>query len=546
MVPRYLINFDSEKLSQSTSDLLIIGSGVAGLSVALRASKFCQITLLTKSELGEATTRYAQGGIAAAVGEGDSPEYHLKDTIEAGDGLCDPRAVRTLVEEGPARLRELIDFGAHFDLTGNHLSLSLEGGHSLPRVAHARGDATGREVELALVNAVRKNPQVEAYENIFVLDLLTHQDRCIGAIAFEPFGAKFRLFIAKAVILAAGGMGQLFKVTTNPSISTGDGIAMSYRAGAEIVDLEFIQFHPTALYEDGNPRFLITEAIRGEGAVLRDIRGQRFMDGVHPLADLAPRDVVVRQMIKVMKANGNDHLYLDATVIPRDSLKKNFPTIYQKCLQAGIDISKDLIPVAPAAHYMSGGVRTNLNGRTNLPGLYACGEVACTGIHGANRLASNSLLEGLVLSKRISDVLNQDLAELSLKLTEMAVSHSSPKRGKTVSLEQERRKLQETMTNKVGVIRSRKSLEEAAKIVESMKDILDIQFNSVDGFELQNMILLAKLIIRAALTREESRGVHYRDDFPKVDDTKWRKRIVFKDTEQGMRVRFEEVAYGDK
>lgn len=544
MIPRYLINFDLEKLPKSISDVLVIGSGVAGLSVALRAGEFCRVSLLTKSELGETTTRYAQGGIAAAVGEGDSPEYHFKDTIEAGDGLCDPTAVRILVEEGPARLKELIAFGAHFDFTGNHLSLSLEGGHSMPRVVHARGDATGREVELALVNAVRKNPQIEIYENIFVLDLFTHNGHCVGALTFG-FSGTPQLFLAKAVVLAAGGMGQLFKVTTNPPISTGDGIAMSYRAGAEIADVEFIQFHPTALYENGNPRFLITEAIRGEGAVLRDARGRRFMDEVHPLADLAPRDTVVREMVKAMKSDRKDYLFLDATSIPSDKLKKSFPTIYQKCLRSGIDISKDYIPVAPAAHYMSGGLWTNLEGKTNLPGLYACGEVACTGVHGANRLASNSLLEGLVLGKRISDILNQDLAKASITLDQITISYQYPRRNKKVKVDQVRQKLQETMTSKVGVIRSKTSLEEATNVIESMSSILDVQFNSVEGFELQNMILLAKLIIRAALMREESRGAHYRDDFPKVDDTKWRKRIVFKDTEQGMRVRFEEVAYGD-
>jgi L-aspartate oxidase len=539
MIPRYLINFDSKNVSQSSSTVLVVGSGIAGLSVALRTSEFCDVALITKSELGETATRYAQGGIAAALGEGDSPRLHLQDTLEAGKGLCDEDAVKVMVTEGPECLRELMELGARFDFSGGRLSLSLEGGHSVPRVAHAGGDATGREVELALVAAVEGNPRISREENVFAVDLISDEERCRGVIAFDIEERRFHIFFARAVILAAGGMGQMYKVTTNPAISTGDGIAMALRAGAELADVEFVQFHPTAFYAGSNPRLLITEALRGEGAYLRDHQGQRFMLGAHPLAELAPRDAVVQQMVKVMKAGGEDHVFIDATHLAAEDLRKNFPTIFSKCLENGIDISKDWIPVAPAAHYMSGGVRTDLSGRTSLRGLYACGEVACTGIHGANRLASNSLLEGLVFSRRISRALPGDLEGL-------ASSSSNPlgfdqlQRKAELGVEARRKELQEVMTSCVGVARNELGLQAALDFLKEKEDILKYEIGEPAGFELQNMIEVASMVATSSLERRESRGVHFREDFPASSEG-FRKHISLRKENAKLSVHFQEL-----
>ncbi|MBI4743818.1 MAG: L-aspartate oxidase [Actinobacteria bacterium] len=537
MIPRYLINFDSDKIPKSVSDVLVIGSGIAGLSIALRIGADFKVTLLTKSELGETTTRYAQGGVAAAVGENDSPESHFKDTIEAGQGLCNEEAVKILVSEGPARLRELIEFGAKFDFNNGKISLSREGGHSVARVAHARGDATGSEIEATLVSLVRKNSGINIKENVFVLDLITQEDKCIGVITYK-YPDEIEIFYANVVVLAAGGMGQLYKVTTNPPIATGDGAAMACRAGAEISDVEFIQFHPTAFYANENPRFLITEALRGEGAYLIDYDGNRFMLGVHPLAELAPRDIVTREMFRTMTSTNKDFLFLDATRIPIEKLKSNFPTIYRHCLDNGIDISKDMIPVAPAAHYMSGGVSSDMNGRTTLPGLYVCGESACTGVHGANRLASNSLLEGLVVSKRICDILPSEIKELKTDFEKVSVSYRLPRGYSKADVLEVRDYLQKLMTDNVGVVRTEKALKLALDAIESAEDILELEFNSVSGFELQNMILAAKLIARSAFERRETRGVHFREDFPLKDDLNWKKHSVLKLNEGKMEVSF--------
>lgn len=540
MIPRYLINFNSSSLSQSFSTVLVIGSGIAGLSVALRTAEFCDVTLLTKSELGETTTRYAQGGIAAALSEEDSPKLHLKDTMDAGKGLCDEDAVEVLVNEGPECLAELMEFGARFDFSGDKLSLSLEGGHSVARVAHAGGDATGREVELALVAAVEGNLRIRRGEDIFAVDLLTDGDRCVGVLAFDERKRRFQIFYARAVVLASGGMGQAYKVTTNPAVSTGDGMAMAFRAGAKLADVEFVQFHPTAFYSGDNPRFLITEALRGEGAFLKDHKGRRFMLGAHPLAELAPRDIVVREMIRAMRENGKNYLFVDATHILAEDLRKNFPTIFTKCLESGIDISKDLIPVAPAAHYMSGGVRTDISGRTSLRGLYACGEVACTGIHGANRLASNSLLEGLVFSRCISRILPQDLKGRLAVFSEPEVLFSCSRRNAVVDVHAARTELQEMMMSSVGVVRNKKDLRAALEFLQRREEILEKEFENPSDFELQNMLEVALLVVTAALKRKESRGVHYREDYPASSD-EYRKHIVLEREESGLNVQWQEL-----
>ncbi|MDQ3945926.1 MAG: L-aspartate oxidase, partial [Actinomycetota bacterium] len=381
------------------TDVLVLGAGVAGLSVALAAARHgLSVTLLTKAPLGASATRYAQGGVAAALSPPDSPELHFSDTLSAGGGLCDTDAVRVLCAEGPDRLRELFATGAVFDREGGALALAREGGHSLARVVHAGGDATGAEVERALVAAVRA-AGVEVAEGWLALELEVHGGGATGVTARSPVGEE-RVVGARHVVLASGGAGQLFSVTTNPMLSTGDGVAMSLRAGAAVADVEFMQFHPTALHDPGMPRPLLSEALRGEGAVLRDDAGVAFMAAEHPLGDLAPRDVVARAIAGRLAERGLDHLWLDATGV--DGFPARFPTIWTACRTVGLDPTRDWLPVAPAAHYLCGGVVTDLDGATSLPGLWACGEVACTGVHGANRLASNSLLEGLVFGHRVT------------------------------------------------------------------------------------------------------------------------------------------------
>lgn len=509
-------------------DLVVVGSGVAGLSTALRAARRYRVALLTKSTLTTTATRFAQGGVASALSPGDTPELHFQDTIKAGKGLCEEEAVWILVREGPMRIMELIEeVGTHFDMADGHLDLTTEGGHSRARVAHAGGDATGSEIEASLTRRLFYNKRLDIFENHFAVDLVTAGSRCLGVLGMDAEDGSMHYFRAPVTVLAMGGMGQLYAVTTNPEICTGDGVSMALRAGAEVADLEFMQFHPTSLHLPETPRWLISEALRGEGAVLVDHTGRRIMEGVHPLKDLAPRDTVVNEMVRVMKDLDRDHLFLDATGIPPDRLKERFPTIYRHCLEAGIDITQDPIPVSPAAHYMSGGVVTDMKGRTRVKGLYACGEVACTGVHGANRLASNSLLEGMVFSWRIVQDLQAGLNECREGLARAGGIGFKYRRSRLpVDIRLLRRFLQQMMLDCVGFRRSRESLEEAEAFLEKNLEVLQGEYLSPQGFELQNMITLAGLMTRAAILREESRGCHYRVDFPGQAEF-WRRHIVF-------------------
>jgi len=534
VIPRYLVNFDLEDLPGISCDLVVVGSGVAGLSTALRAARRFRVALLTKTTLTVTATRIAQGGIASALGADDSPELHFQDTIQAGKGLCEEEAVWTLVREGPMRITELIEeVGAHFDTVDGHLDLTIEGGHSRRRVAHAQGDATGSELEASLTRRLIYNKRLDVYEHYYVLDILTVDGRCAGVLGMDVEEGTINYFRAPAVVLAMGGMGQLYPVTTNPEICTGDGVPMALRAGAEVSDLEFLQFHPTSLHLPETPRWLISEALRGEGAIIVDHAGKRIMEGVHPLKDLAPRDTVVNEMVRVMKKTGIDHLYLDATHMPADKLKERFPTIYRHCLEAGVDITQVPIPVSPAAHYMSGGVVTDLNGMTRVKGLYACGEVACTGVHGANRLASNSLLEGLVFSWRIMQELPQAIEEGSRGLEKICeLKHKIRRSRLPVEINLLRPFLQQMMMDCVGFRRSREGLSEAWEFLAKNISVLQVEYVSPQGFELQNMITLATLMVRAALLREESRGCHYRVDYPGQAEF-WRKHIVFRKGERG-------------
>jgi L-aspartate oxidase len=494
------------------TDVLVLGSGGAGLSAAVRArAAGLSVTVLTKGELGWSATRYAQGGVAAAlVDDDDSPELHGSDTLAAGGGLNDPDAVRVLAAEGPTRVRELIALGAHFDLVDGSLARAREGGHSVPRVVHAGGDATGAEIERALGVAVQGSG-AEVREGWLVTDLLVADGRAAGVAAVDPQGTEHLLHAAHTVI-ATGGAGQCFAVTTNPRLSTGDGVAMALRAGVAVADLEFMQFHPTALHHPSMPRPLLSEALRGEGAILRDDKGEAFMAGEHPLADLAPRDVVARAISRRLNERGLDHLWLDGTGIV--GFETRFPTIWRACAMVGLDPTREWLPVAPAAHYLCGGVCTDLDGATTLPGLWACGEAACTGVHGANRLASNSLLENLVFAARVVEAINRGksspdstgvLRGIRLDSARSPVAPTpDPSTGVTAG-PPVRDELQRVMTRDAGVVRSAESLDRAAAALASM---------SPSGIEEANLLAVSSALVRAAAARCESRGTHTRSDFP--------------------------------
>jgi L-aspartate oxidase len=499
------------------TDLLVLGSGIAGLSAAVRAHRAgLSVALVTKGELGWSTTRYAQGGVAAALSElDDSPELHGSDTLTAGAGLCDTDAVRVLVGEGPARVRELIDLGTRFDRVDGELARAREGGHSVARVVHAGGDATGAEIERSLVTAVLESG-ADVRESCLATDLLVEQGRVTGVrvrVGPEPSGAHDGAepdeVRARHVLVATGGAGQCFAVTTNPPLSTGDGIAMAMRAGAAVADLEFMQFHPTALHDPAAmPRPLLSEALRGDGAIVRDEQGVAFMADEHPLADLAPRDVVARAISRRLNDRGLDHLWLDATAI--DDFPRRFPTIWRSAQGVGLDPQVDWLPVAPAAHYLSGGVCTDLDGATTLPGLWACGEAACSGVHGANRLASNSLLEGLVFASRAVEaiVAGKDRADDSGVMRGIDRSVSAAHSPVPVSLADGapvRDALQRLMTRDAGVLRSGESLARAAA------ELATLHATDVED---ANLLTVARVLVTAALAREESRGTHTRVDFP--------------------------------
>ena len=507
----------------ATADVIVVGSGIAGLTTALQCRTYgLSVLLVTKARVDEGSTKWAQGGIAAALGEGDSPEEHLTDTLEAGAGLCDVSAARVLVTEGPEAVRKLIERGAKFDTEDSgEISLTREGGHHRNRIIHAGGDATGAEVSRALLAAVHNDPEIEVVEHALVLDALKDADGEVCGVTLHVIGAGSRdgvgRALAKAVVLATGGLGQVFAQTTNPSVSTGDGVALALRAGAKVADVEFIQFHPTVLWLGDNSQGqqpLISEAVRGEGAYLLDDKGNRFMQGLHPLAELAPRDVVAIASMRVMNETGAHHVWLDVRHI--EGFEKRFPTIHASCLSHGIDPMKDLIPVAPASHYASGGVRVDLNGRTSVAGLYACGETACSGVHGANRLASNSLLEGLVFSARIA-------ADIAAHTPEPGTPIENSSR--EILLDPKvRADLQQSMSRGAGVLRSSDSLLKTSADLTRIEDRRSTE-PCVEAWEATNLFQLAQAILKAALIRQETRGSHWREDFPESSD-KWRTRIV--------------------
>ncbi|MGB8022360.1 MAG: L-aspartate oxidase [Candidatus Nanopelagicales bacterium] len=509
-----------------TADVVVIGSGVAGLSLALNIRRLGhRVLIVTKSSVEEGSTRWAQGGIAAALADEDSPADHERDTLVAGAGLCDPAAVHELCTRGPASVRNLISIGARFDQdpTGG-IALTREGGHLRDRIAHAGGDATGAEIFRALVAAIADDPGIALIEHALALDLLVDARGSVQGLTLHVIGEGQHdgvgAVLAPAVVIAAGGLGQVFAQTTNPAVSTGDGMALALRAGADVADIEFVQFHPTVMYlgpQSTGQQPLVSEAVRGEGAVLVDDDGVRFMQGVHPLADLAPRDVVAKAITRRMREQGRPHVWLDARCLA-DRWETRFPTILASCRRLGIDPARDLIPVAPAQHYASGGVRTDLHGRTSIPGLFAAGEVACTGVHGANRLASNSLLEGLVFPERIVAVLAQGLPARRDATAQPA--------GRGLVDAAERADLQRMMTEGVGVLRSADSLSGAQDRLASMPttDVEDAR--TAASWETTNLHAVASVLTAHALAREETRGSHWREDFPRVDDDHWRVRLV--------------------
>jgi len=541
MIPRYLIDPAFAAKIHPYSDCIVIGSGIAGLSTAIWLSEY-NIKVLTKSSPSTSTTWYAQGGIAAAIKKPDMWKRHYEDTIIAGQGLSDKKAVEILVKNAPVMIEKLVEIGTKFDITEGEVSLTTEGGHSHARVLHAGGDATGEEIEKKLVAFARGLRQIDFNPDYFVLDVITSGDRCLGVIGLDLEKKKVEIHPSSNVLIATGGVGQLFELSTNPSISTGDGIALAQRAGAEIMDIEFVQFHPTVFKTNSGDLFLISEALRGEGAYLRDCKGHRFMVGRHHQEELAPRDIVVKEMIRTMDKSKCNFVYLDATHISKSHLKIRFPNIIAKLRENGLDLYKDLIKVSPAEHYLNGGIRTDYSGRTNIAGLYSCGETAATGAHGANRLASNSLMEGLVFGWRIHQDIDKNIKHSSDKdnkkvvyAIEKAIKAGGKKPGSEIGSSTNIdagtliSSLRSLMSSEVGILRDSQGLGEAREFVDfhignhSLYDCKD-----KDILEFANMLTVAGLIIRAASIREESRGTHLRSDFPDRDDKKWKRHIILK------------------
>ena len=524
---RFLLRFDSRDLPHRFADVLVIGSGVGGLRAALAASAHGTVLLVSKQELRESNTHYAQGGIAVVQAEPDNFEAHIADTLRVGQGLCVREVVETVVREGPARIRELVASGAQFDEQAGARTLTREGGHSHPRIIHAQGDATGAEVERALLHAAQANPNVHCLEHTYVVDLLTEDGECLGAILSNQV-VGIALVWAKQTILATGGSGQIYRETTNPDVATGDGIAIAYRAGAVLQDLEFFQFHPTTLYIAGASRWLISETVRGEGGRLVNARGERFMPRYHADAELAPRDVVSRSILTEMRATGATQVYLDLRHLDAARIRERFPSIARVCAQFEVDIAADLVPVRPSAHYMIGGVRADLGARTSLERLYACGECSCSGLHGANRLGSNSLLEGLVFGCRAGHAAGSAAAGAPEPRPRPIRSHMAVAGEDALDLHDLADSLKSLMWRQVGIERNEGSLAEAEKSIDFWCSyVMAREFGFRGGWELQNMLTVAKLITVAARRRTESRGVHFRTDHPATDDADWDTHLTF-------------------
>lgn len=528
--PRYLVPFHPKQVPHFFTDVLIIGGGLAGLRAANAVDPKLSVLVVTKDSLEQSNSNYAQGGIAGVLDPEDRFEEHVHDTLIAGGSLCDPRVVEMVVREAPERINELIHWGTRFDAQAGSLLLGREGGHSHNRIVHALGDATGKEVMRAVIAWTRRLRNVMIRENTFTLDLLTHEGACRGALIAAEDGQK-TLVWAKQTILCTGGAGQLYRESTNPPVATGDGHALAYRAGAELRDMEFMQFHPTVLYIAGSSRSLITEAMRGEGARLVDRQGNRFMDQYDQRGELAPRDVVSQAIVSQMEKTRHPCVYLDLSHLETAFIRSRFPGIAATCAKFGIDIAHDRIPVRPGAHYMIGGVTVDDRGRTTLPNLWAAGEVSSSGLHGANRLASNSLLEGLVFGAHAGEGASAAAAEMNdsfqaLPLQNDRVEDSS----EPLDLSDILNSLKSLMWRSVGVRRHHDQLVEAREMIENWQKYVFVrQFHDARGWELQNMLTVARVMVEASLARAESRGVHLRLDFPETDDTHWLRHTCFRD-----------------
>ncbi len=508
-------------------DYIIVGSGIGGLYAALLAREQGSVLVITKGSIDDCNTKYAQGGIAAAISKDDSTELHSKDTVNAGDGLSDEEAVHILVNEAPARIADLVNYRVPFDTLDGEIALTMEAAHSVPRVLHAGGDATGEYIEVTLSRAVRSSG-IQVLEDFMATEILVEKGKVNGIRVLDCQTGSIEELQCRFLILATGGAGQLFKYNTNSDIATGDGIALAYNAGAEIVDMEFFQFHPTGLRIPGVLPFLISEAVRGEGGVLRNTEGYRFMPDYHPKGDMAPRDVVARSILYEMKKTGSDKVFIDVTRLPPHTITTRFPHIYRFCLDHSLDITRDKVPVAPAAHYMIGGIRTNSWGETNVDGLFATGETACTGVHGANRLASNSLLEAIVFSKRIVEKARSKVRTkesnsgkdkaMYCSLSQRPIPKALPAPSLTV--------LQQLHWDKVGIIRESQGLNQAADILAAWQQSLRPPTDQ-PSYELSNLILTGRLLTEAAFIREESRGAHFRSDFPE-SSPKWQRHIIWR------------------
>ncbi|MDZ4711462.1 MAG: L-aspartate oxidase [bacterium] len=540
------------------TEYLIIGSGIAGLSLALKLSSLGTVTIITKKQKAESNTNYAQGGIASVMDADDKFELHVQDTLDCGAGLCNVNAVKKIVYEGPDRINELMEIGAHFSRENGELMLGKEGGHSRNRIIHSN-DFTGKEIERALLSKIASTKNIKVFEYFFAIDLLTEKNlkrksknkkKCYGIYALNVKTNKVEKIVAGKIIIATGGAGQVYMHTTNPPIATGDGVAMGYRAGCKIANMEFIQFHPTSLYEKEKENtssqvFLISEAVRGAGAVLKTFKGKEFMQKYDKRKSLAPRDIVARAIDNEMKKSGEPYVYLDLSPIGVDRIKKEFPNIYKYCLSKGIDITKQMIPVVPAAHYSCGGIKTDLQGRTNIDGLYASGEVGMTGVHGANRLASNSLLEAMVFSNAIFDDIKAGLSDAGLKTSGSDLKKNlkliyeniynwnednTENTEEWILISHNKKEIKEIMSDYVGIVRNTFRLERSYRRIKMMMDETEDFYKktkvSVDLLELRNLVTVAYLIVVSAMKRKESRGLHYMLDFPLTDDKNFLKDTV--------------------
>jgi len=523
---RYLVAFHPKHTPHLFTDILVVGGGIAGIRAALAVPPSLQCLVVTKDALEQSNSAYAQGGIAGVLSPEDRFENHIEDTLTAGAGLCDRAVVEMVVRDAPEQIADLIRFGTHFDLEGGQLALTREGGHSHRRIVHALGDATGHEVMRAVIAHARRQPHLTFWDRTFTLDLLTHEGRCVGALVHRPRMGRVLVW-AKQTILASGGCGMVYRETTNPPVATGDGMAAAWRAGAELRDMEFMQFHPTVLYVAGSSRYLISEAVRGEGAYLRDKDGVRFMPGEDPRAELAPRDIVARAIVRRMDRTQHPCVYLDLSHLDPAMVRQRFPGIARVCRGFGLDVTRDPVPVRPGAHYMIGGVTVGMDGRTTLPGLWAAGEVTSSGLHGANRLASNSLVEGLVYGALCGRGAAEEAAKLPDRFAVPPLAFRfDGEAAEAIDVADVTNSLRSLMVRQMGIVRDRAGLKDAERQVAFWaRYALAREFRARPGWELQNLLTVAQLMIGSALAREESRGVHYRSDFPERDDVHWQRHV---------------------